>query len=168
MMPSSENEQILFDKYKNDFNKLAGRLLKIGNNEYSIIQMIHYYNLLKFKGRVGKSSLLRIFEDNMNHDRLKSHRTFINMFDSNYDFIFSGLPGKNAETGKYEIVVDLETLYKYLAPNSNPFSSTAGIIKYKDPMTSKTILLELQEEEKNKTSQSGNLDEDMDLIEFED
>ena len=31
MMPSSENERIVFNSYKNDFTKLSGQMLKIGN-----------------------------------------------------------------------------------------------------------------------------------------
>jgi hypothetical protein len=39
MMPSSDNEQILLDKYKNEFNKLEKTKLTIDGNQYSIIQM---------------------------------------------------------------------------------------------------------------------------------
>jgi hypothetical protein len=49
--------------------------------------MFQYYNLLKFKGRSGKSSLASIFEDILaNDENLKRYREFINYFDSSYDF----------------------------------------------------------------------------------
>ena len=140
-MPSSENEQLLFNKYKNDFNKIAGQLIQIGNVSYSIIEMFHYYNLLKFRGKGGRSSLLKIFEDTMNDPRLKSYRTFVNIFDRNYDFKIGGLTELNPKTGKTEIGIDPETLYKYIAPLSSPFSSSAQIIKYKDSNTGQIVLL---------------------------
>jgi hypothetical protein len=71
MMPTSDSERIIFNRYKNDFNKLAGQVVTINGNEYSIVEMFQYYNLLKFRGRAGRSSLLRIFEDVMtNHTSL--------------------------------------------------------------------------------------------------
>ena len=143
MMPSSDNERILFNKYKNDFNKIAGGFVNINGVNYSIAQMFQYYNLLKFKGKAGRSSLLSIFEDIMAKDPyMVSYRKFIYNFDKNYDFAIGGRTYKDPETGKTVIGIDTETLYKYLAPLANPFATSANIIKYQDPNTGKTVLLE--------------------------
>ena len=167
MMPSSENEQLLFNKYKNDFNKIAGQLIQIGNVSYSIIEMFHYYNLLKFRGKGGRSSLLKIFEDTMNDPRLKSYRTFVNIFDRNYDFKIGGLTELNPKTGKTEIGIDPETLYKYIAPLSSPFSSSAQIIKYKDSNTGQIVLLQKKEEEKQQSANNMSDEELEEMTDFD-
>jgi hypothetical protein len=105
--------------------------------------MFQYYNLLKFKGKAGRSSLLSIFEDIMAKDPyMVSYRKFIYNFDKNYDFAIGGKTYKDTKTGKTIIGIDTETLYKYLAPLANPYSTSANIIKYQDPNIGKTILLE--------------------------
>lgn len=143
MMPSSENERIIFNKYKNDFSKLQGEVIKIGTQEYSIVQMFQYYNLLKFKGRSGRNSLSSIFEDIMATDEhLKEYREFINNFDSAYDFVI-GVNPVQEETAKRTLIgISPEILFKYIAPTANPLTATADVIKYKNRNTGTTILLE--------------------------
>jgi hypothetical protein len=136
MMPSSDNERILFNKYKNDFNKIAGKTIDINGVKYSISEMFQYYNLLKFRGKGGRSSLLSIFEDIMAKDqRMIAYRHFIYNFDKNYDFAIGGNTAFNEETGKTVIGIEPAVLYKYLAPLTNPFATSAQIIKYKDSNT---------------------------------
>ena len=150
MMPTSDNERALFNVYKNAFTRLDGGSIKIGNVNYNIIQMFHYYNLLKFKGKSGRSSLLHMFEDIMNHDTLKNYRRFINNFDSTYDFTTSSASDKTVnDDNRTYIKVDKAVLDMYLAPLSNPFSSTSKLIKYKDLNKGETVLLIKQEERKN-------------------
>jgi hypothetical protein len=142
MMPTSDNERALFNVYKNAFTRLDGSTIKIGNVNYNIIQMFHYYNLLKFKGKSGRSSLLHMFEDIMNHDTLKNYRRFINNFDSTYDFTTSSAADKTInDDNRTYIKVDKAVLDMYLAPLSNPFSATSKLIKYKDLNKGETVLL---------------------------
>lgn len=159
MLPTSDNERILFNKYKNDFNKIAGRNIEINGKSYSILQMFQYYNLLKFRGRGGRNSLTSIFEDVMGDEKLKSYRSFVNNFDKTFDFAIGGETRVDEATGKTIIGIAPEVLYKYLAPLTNPRSSSASIIKYKDPNTGKTVLLKLKKEEKD--SDSIPMSEDM-------
>ena len=159
MLPTSDNERILFNKYKNDFNKIAGRNIEINGKSYSILQMFQYYNLLKFRGRGGRNSLTSIFEDVMGDEKLKSYRSFVNNFDKTFDFAIGGETHVDETTGKTVIGISPEVLYKYLAPLTNPRSSSASIIKYKDPNTGKTVLLKLKKEEKD--SDSAPISEDM-------
>ena len=143
MMPSSENERIIFNKYKNDFTKLNGEVIKIGTQEYSVVQMFQYYNLLKFKGRSGRNSLSSIFEDIMTtNEDLKSYRQFINNFDSTYDFAIGLNPVQDGTSKKILIGISPEILFKYIAPTANPLSATADVIKYRNRNTGTTILLE--------------------------
>ena len=158
MMPSSDNEQILLDKYKNEFNKLEKTKLTIDGNQYSIIQMFQYYNLLKFNGKASQSSLLKIFEDVMNNNFLKSYRLFVNNFDETYDFALLGKKD-NINSSKQIEEIDPLVLYKYLAPSANPFSTSADIIKYKDSVLGQTVLLQRKKEESEK---SINLSDDND------
>lgn len=158
MMPSSDNEQILFNDYKNEFNKLETETLTINKNEYSIVQMFQYYNLLKFRGKSGKSSLLKIFEDiTASNEYLKSYRTFINNFDETYDFVEEGFE-QNIDSKKQLIKIDSFSLYKYLAPDSNPYSASSNIIKYKDSVLGQTVLLERKPEESD--NNNNNFTED--------
>ena len=149
MLPLSENERVLLGQYRNDFNKLAGHSIQIGRQTYSIVQMFQFYNLLKFKGKGGRSSLLSIFEDIManQNEYLVDYRTFINEFDSTYDFAIGYPENQVSDTGKYIIGIDEEIIYKYLAPLGNPQTATSTVIKYKDPNTGETILLKKIEEE---------------------
>ena len=143
MMPSSENERIIFNKYKNDFTKLNGEVIKIGTQEYSVVQMFQYYNLLKFKGRSGRNSLSSIFEDIMTtNEDLKNYRQFINNFDSTYDFAIGLNPVQDDTSNKILIGISPEILFKYIAPTANPLSATADVIKYRNRNTGTTILLE--------------------------
>ena len=152
MLPTSDNERVLFNKYKNDFNKIAGRNITINGKSYSILQMFQYYNLLKFKGRGGRNSLTSVFEDVMGDEKLKSYRSFVNNFDKTFDFAIGGDTHVDETTGKTVIGVAPEVLYKYLAPLTNPRTSSAGVIKYKDPNTGKTVLLKLKPQEKDSDS----------------
>ena len=149
MLPSSENERVLLGQYRNDFNKLAGHSISIGRQTYSIVQMFQFYNLLKFKGKGGRSSLLSIFEDVManQNEYMVDYRTFINEFDSTYDFAIGYPENQISDTGKYIIGVDEEIVYKYLAPLGNPQTATSEVIKYKDPNTGETVLLKKIEKE---------------------
>ena len=148
MMPSSDNEQILLNFYKNEFNKLERDNITIGGNTYSIIQMFQYYNLLKFKGKASQSSLLKIFENIMNNDFLKSYRNFVNNFDETYDFILNTSSESNKKLK--EIKIDSNVLYKYLAPSANPFASNFDIIKYHDSVLGQTVLLKRKKDESEK------------------
>ena len=144
MMPSSENERILLGKYRNDFNKIVGDTIKIGKQEYSVVQLFQFYNLLKFKGKNGRNSLLSIFEDittNQN-EYMVDYRTFINEFDSTYDFSIGIPEEKLSDTNKLIIPIDEKIIYKYLAPLSNPHIASAEYIKFKDSNTGKIVLLE--------------------------
>ena len=151
MMPVSDNERVLFNKHKNDFNKISGLNIEINGNSYSILQLFQYYNLLKFKGRNGRNSLLAIFEDVMNHDSLTGYRTFINNFDNSFDFAIGGITHVDELTGRTVIGINPEVIYKYIAPLTNPRISHAGVIKYKDPQTGQTILLKLKKEDSQST-----------------
>lgn len=149
MLPSSENERVLLGQYRNDFNKLAGHSISIGRQTYSIVQMFQFYNLLKFKGKGGRSSLLSIFEDVManQNEYMVDYRTFINEFDSTYDFAIGYPESQISDTGKYIIGIDEDIIYKYLAPLGNPQTATSEIIKYKDPNTGEIVLLKKIENE---------------------
>lgn len=152
MMPSSDNERILFNQYKNAFSKLDGQVLKIGTNEYSIIRMFQYYNLLKFKGRSGRSSLSSIFEDIMaKNEDLKNYRMFVSNFDSTYDFVIGTDPTQESKSKKILIGISPDVLFKYIAPTTSPFTSTAEIIKYKNRNTGQTVLLERKPKTQDQT-----------------
>ena len=153
MMPSSDNERILFNKYKNDFNKISDELITIGGISYSILDMFHYYNLIKFRGKVGRSSLARIFEDKTpRHQTFVEYRSFINSFDEGYDFVINDEALTSIPTDKSIILVDPELLATYLAPTANYRIASAKIIKHNDLETGKVILL--KKKEKQSTSEN--------------
>ena len=157
MMPSSDNERILLNKYVNDFTKISGRTIKIGGIDYSITQMFQIYNLLKFKGKTGKNSLAPIFKDiAARNDYLKEYRTFINTFDSTYDF---RLGDSDVDPSKTIIEVEEEVVYKYLAPLTSINTATSNVIKYKDLNTGEIVLLQYPEES-NSDYRSEELGED--------
>lgn len=147
MMPSSDSEMAIFNTLKNDFNALDGNTITIGNNhEYGIIKMFYQYNLLKFKGRAGTSSLAKIFEDVIaDHEYLKAYRTFTNAFDRTYDFTI--INAEPLETSKISIPIEEAVLYKYLAPMSNIYSATSDIIKYRSYEQGEVILLKRKEDD---------------------
>ena len=148
MMPTSDNERMLFNRYKNGFNQIAGKLVTIDNINYSIVEMFHYYNLLKFRGKAGRNSLLKIFEDILSKDpRLKAYRIFINDFDNTYDFIIAGT-NEEITSDKVLIPVEEDVLARYLAPLSTPHAATANMIKYRDANVGETVLLKKKPEQK--------------------
>lgn len=148
MMPTSDNERMLFNRYKNGFNQIAGKLVTIDNINYSIVEMFHYYNLLKFRGKAGRNSLLKIFEDILSKDpRLKAYRIFINDFDNTYDFIIAGT-NEEITSDKVLIPVEEDVLARYLAPLSTPHAATANMIKYRDVNVGETVLLKKKPEQK--------------------
>lgn len=152
MMPSSESERALLGTYKNAFTQLVGDTIRIGSIDYSIGDMFHFYNLLKFRGKSGRSSLLPIFENiTARNPEMQAYRTFVNMFDSTYDFTTQSFDenSKINEEGRELIYIDSSTLNLYLAPLSNPFSATSTLIKYKDLNIGETVLLEKEEKNKN-------------------
>lgn len=160
MMPSSENEEIVLKKYRNDFNKLSSDTIKIGNIDYSIIQMFQFYSLLKFRGKQGKNSLVSIFEDLVanQHSDMISYNEFINNFDEFYDFRLNTSSDLTSDLNKQVIPVDEYTLYQYIAPLTN-LESSAKIIKYKDINTGETILLQKKEKENQSSySEDGDFD----------
>ena len=150
MMPTSDSERIIFNRYKNDFNKLAGQVVTINGNEYSIVEMFQYYNLLKFRGRAGRSSLLRIFEDVMaNHASLIQYRQFINDFDNKYDFVIGEDSIQDTSSNKINIEISEEVICRYLAPISTPRAAVADVIKYKDLNTGQVVLLKRKPSEQD-------------------
>jgi hypothetical protein len=70
------------------------------------------------------------------------YRTFINEFDSTYDFSIGIPKEKLSDTNKFIIPIDEKIIYKYLAPLSNPHIASAEYIKFKDSNTGKIVLLE--------------------------
>jgi hypothetical protein len=152
MMPTSDNERMLFNRYKNGFNQIAGKLVTIDNINYSIVEMFHYYNLLKFRGKAGRNSLLKIFEDILSKDpRLKSYRMFINDFDNTYDFTIADT-SEEITSDKVLIPVEEDVLARYLAPMSTPHAATADMIKYRDVNVGETVLLK-KKPEQNQTNE---------------
>lgn len=142
MMPSSENERILLNKHKNAFNKIANRMLFINGTQFSILNMFHYYSLLKFRGKGGRNSLIRIFEDKIAKEpSFIRYRTFINEFDSKYDFAINDPDYSEINSAKEIILIDPEILAQYLAPIANPKVARAQIIRFKDTETNETVLL---------------------------
>lgn len=140
MMPSSDNERNILNNYKDAFNMLNGQIIKINNKEYNIIEMFHYYNLIKFGGKVGKNNLTPIFEHVLTHDIFKEYRIFINNIDSKYDF--------NTESDKYEnIQITDEDIKLYLSPLTSPFSSSSKFIKYLDKTLGEIVLLRKKEKD---------------------
>lgn len=152
MMPSSESERALLGTYKNAFTQLVGDTIRIGSIDYSIGDMFHFYNLLKFRGKSGRSSLLPIFENiTARNPEMQAYREFVNTFDSTYDFTTQSFDedSKINEEGRELIYIDSSVLNLYLAPLSNPFSATSTLIKYKDLNIGETVLLEKEEKNKN-------------------
>jgi hypothetical protein len=69
--------------------------------------MFHYYHLLKFRGKGGRNSLMRIFEDKIAADQnFIRYRTFINAFDSKYDFVIDDPNYSDISSDKEIIKVD--------------------------------------------------------------
>lgn len=149
MMPSSENERILLNKHKNAFNKIANLTLTINGVSFPIMSMFHYYSLLKFRGKGGRSSLMRIFEDKIAKEPIfVRYRTFINEFDSKYDFAIDDDNYSDIGSNKEVIPIDISVLAQYLAPLANPKIATAQVIRFKDTETNETVLLKKKPKEK--------------------
>lgn len=150
MMPSSESERSLLGTFTNAFTRITGDNLTIGGIDYSVMDMFHFYNLLKFRGKSGRSSLLPIFENvTARNPEMQNYRQFINMFDSTYDFTTTDSESKVNEEGRELILLDQEALDLYLAPLSNPFQASSNLIKYKDLNIGETVLLRKKEDSKN-------------------
>lgn len=157
MMPSSDNERILFNKHKNGFNKIANTNVTINGESYSVIRMFHYYNLLKFRGKSTRNSLTRIFEDKTSTDgNLIRYRRFINEFDATYDFVLNE-GDYEVSTSKIPIKVDVEVLAPYLAPTVRKIRhASTKLVKFKNEETGEMILLI----KKTKEDPSNNYEDD--------
>ena len=143
MMPSSENERILFNKHKGGFNSIANSTVKINGESYSVIRMFHYYNLLKFKGKSTRNSLTRIFEDKTARDgNLIRYRQFINEFDATYDFVLDEEGYSDIATTKQKIRISTDILARYLAPTVKKIRmASSKIVKLKNEETGEMVLL---------------------------
>lgn len=155
MLPSSDNEVNILNNYKDAFNILNGQEIKIANKTYRIIEMFHYYNLIKFGGKIGKNNLTPIFEHVLTHDIFKEYRRFINEIDSEFDF--------NTESNKYEnIQITNSDILLYLSPLTSPFYSNAKFIKYLDKTLGKIVLLHKPEKETESIGDNDDYYFDMD------
>lgn len=167
MMPFSQAERDLFNIYKSDFTELSRNVLEIGNFTYNIGQMFHYYNLIKFKGKVGKNTLAKIFEDIIgNASYFVDYRKVYNKFDKEFDFSYDYSEEYKNDENRIIINVDKENLMEYLSPLSNPYSTFSKAIKYYDKNSGKTVLLEdiSQKQEYTEEDENGNygMDENYD------
>ena len=134
MLPKTDNERMLFNNLKNEFNKLRVlNYIMINGQSIPVTDLLFLYNLVAYANKQGMTNLSTIFEDYTKYGVYKEYIDFASQFE---------------KTGK--ILVDQQKINYYEAGIGNDFSKEK--FSYIKSKTSFNRLLA------EKTSNSNNID----------
>lgn len=127
MLPRTDADRVLFNMYKQQFNNLAKYSFSdIPGVEYPIIDLLYYYNLIAYAGKLGEMSLTALFEDMQStNETIKSYHQYIADFDQ----------------AKEVTAPNSSTLIAYCASLGSPYSAIASYIYSRDPENFKVQLM---------------------------
>ena len=152
MLPRTDSERAIFNKYKSEFNKLSGYTyeyeVSIINEDGTvskstvavpIVDLFTYYAMIANNWKLGEKSLVPILEDFQNQGIIESFHNFVD----NYD--------KFGPLLNYDTIED--DLLPYIVPYKSPYSAYTNYILAKNPSTTKKQIMrrltnqdEMQEE----------------------
>lgn len=148
MLPRIDQERAIFNRYKAEFNKLAGDNSAGGlgyQYEYTInsedgtpitrisdpiplVDLFTYYAMIADSWKLGEKSLVPILEDFQNTGIIEDFHNYETMID------------KSGATLSLENI-DLYDLLPYVAPFESPYSSYSKYIQYRNPSTRKLQMM---------------------------
>ncbi len=148
MLPRVDQEQVIFNKYKSEFNKLAGTDLlkseayvyeyttyekgipKLNRSKpYFIPTLFTYYAMIANNWKLGEKSLVPILEDFQNSGIIDDFHNFEAMLDKSGEKLT-------------EDMIDIFDILGYIVSPDNPYTAYTKYIKYRDKTTKKNIILE--------------------------
>lgn len=127
MLPRTDADRVIFNMYKQQFNNLAKYSFSdIPGVEYPIIDLLYYYNLIAYSGKLGESSLTALFEDMQNtNSTIKAYHQYIADFDQSKEIT----------------TPDDDTLIAYCASLGSPYTTMAKYIYSRNPENFKVQLM---------------------------
>ena len=135
MLPQTDVEREYFDNYKDAFNQLSKYpTIKNGNKSWRIQDLLYLYSLVSTNGKLGPTSLHKIFEDFQDSNLALSYKQFI--------------AEKETDNNFYEELKDSLT-DTWLAPFSSPFAGNSNLFKYKDANQEQVFLYRKEEKSDN-------------------
>ena len=125
MLPSTDEERVVFNTYKSEFNKLRQYAYNLNGVNIPLVDLFYYYGLIAHYGKQGQQSLMPIFENlhQLGDFKLKDFHTYEALF---------------AE----EIPLNTRNLYPYILKTQNPYNATTKMIYAQDPETMVTEIWE--------------------------
>lgn len=93
MSPRTEEESVLFEFYKREFNTLSSNAIyNSGGQKTNIQDLFFLYNIVSFQNQVGEATLKRIFEDSSDRGLAKEFYSFESYFDENSNLQWTDIP----------------------------------------------------------------------------
>lgn len=82
MMPRTDNERLVFNSIKSEFNKLQSYdFVMADGSKIPLVDLFALYNLITYSNKLGQNSLTAIFEDVLNKGLYKQFSDYGAMFD---------------------------------------------------------------------------------------
>lgn len=133
MLPQTDVEREEFDVYKDAFNQLSKYpVLKNNNKSWKIQDLFYLYSLISTNGKLGPTSLHKIFEDYQNSDIINSYKLYSASKENNPIFFRQ---------------LNLALTDEWMAPFSSPFRGGSKFFKYKDNNTHQVYFYRLEEKD---------------------
>lgn len=156
MLPQTDYEREILDANKDGFNKLSswqGCIITDAKGKaFHIKQLLFYYSLICNNGKLGPTSLHKIFEDYLNEDVAAEYKEFI---------------AKKEKDNKFYKMLKETITDEWLAPLSSPYTGGTDIFKYKNTNENRVYLY--RQEQSNDSEENYEDVQDFDLsYEYED
>lgn len=163
MLPQTDYEREILDANKDGFNKLSswqGCIITDAKGKaFHIQQLLFYYSLICNNGKLGPTSLHKIFEDYLNEDVAANYKEFIAKKEAEgKEFV----DGEKEESKFYKMLKDTVT-DEWLAPLSSPYTGGTDIFKYKNTNENRVYLY--KQEQSNDSEE--NYEEGQDMYYFD-
>lgn len=132
MLPQTDYEREILDANKDGFNKLEAWnkaiITDAKGHSFHVQQLLFYYSLICNNGKLGPTSLHKIFEDYLNKDVAAQYKQFVASKEKDGDF--------------FKMLQDTVT-DEWLAPLTSPYSTGTRVLKYKNTNDNKVYLYKL-------------------------
>lgn len=163
MMPRTDNERLLFNMVKSEFNKLGAYDYKMTKKDsIPILELMALYNIVTYSNKIGQSTLTPIMSDIQNQGIFKELHDFEAYFDKEREIYNGMLNTDDIDTMGDKTSIDL--LY-YLSQNENTYTSKTKYIFGQDRNSFQRFLM--KSKQKRKESQNFS-DENMDDFDYSD
>ena len=149
MLPRTDQERVIFNQYKSEFNKLAGSVdigglgyqyelttydqngnaIKSLSKPIALVDLFTYYAMIADSWKLGEKSLVPILEDFQDQGIIKDFHDYVTDID------------KSGFTLSIDNINFEKDLLPYVAPFESPYSSFTEYIQYRNPNTRKYQLM---------------------------